>query len=85
MKITKKQALRNFHFWSGGNEKASRLTDDEMDRLDDMLTNEGYPDGIDATSLNDLFWFEFEWICELLGLNHDKVLDRPQYCDRSKL
>ena len=32
------------------------------------LINELYPDGIDATTLNDILWFEDQWIFEALNI-----------------
>jgi hypothetical protein len=32
------------------------------------LINELYPDGIDATTLNDILWFEDQWIFEMLNI-----------------
>ena len=27
-----------------------------------------YPDGIDETTINDIFWFDFDQICVWLGI-----------------
>lgn len=32
-----------------------------------QLVEELYPEGIDETELNDLLWFESDWIYESLG------------------
>lgn len=29
-----------------------------------------YPDGIDETELNDIFWFEPEWCFEMAGVSN---------------
>lgn len=82
MKIYVEKSLKDFKFWSGGAEKANRLSDDELDRFEEMLDNELYPNGIDSTSLNDLFWFEFSFVCKSLGLDENEVLDRPIFRER---
>ena len=71
MKIYKEQSLKNFEFWSGAVRNAEQLTPDELDELETMLESDLYPDGIDEVELNDLFWFDFPWICFILGLDYD--------------
>lgn len=74
MKIYIDLDLANFDFWSGARQNAELLTSDELDeigaRLDDL-----YPEGLSKTQLNDLFWFDFEWLCKLIGLEYDAVND----------
>lgn len=82
MKIYTEKDLKNFEFWSGGADRANHLSDDELDRFEAILDSELYPNGIDATNLNDLFWFEFSFVCESLGLDEDEVLDRPIFRER---
>ena len=82
MKIYTEKDLKNFEFWSGGADKANYLSDDELDRFEAILDSELYPNGIDETNLNDLFWFEFSFVCEYLGLDEDEVLDRPIFRER---
>lgn len=84
MKITDEVSLKDFYFWSGGAESANHLSDDELDRFEEMLDSEFYPNGIDATSLNDLFWFDFSFVCESLGLDENEVLERPIFRDRRR-
>lgn len=36
------------------------------------LIEECYPDGIERTELNDILWFEEDWIYEMLGMKDDK-------------
>lgn len=67
MKIYKELSLRYFEFWSGAIQNANQLTYDELDALEQILEME-YPDGVDETYINDLMWFEFEIVCEWLGL-----------------
>ena len=75
MKIYKEKSLSNFEFWSGAKDFVKKLTDNELDQIEDNLT-ELYPDGMDETELNDLFWFEPETICDWLGLDYDEVMER---------
>lgn len=70
MKIFKEESLRYFDFWSGAKENANELSDEQLDNLENILEDD-YPDGIDATTLNDLMWFEFDTIKERLGIEDD--------------
>ena len=38
-----------------------------MHRLEDL-----YPDGMEETEVNDLFWFEEEFLCELIGVDYEE-------------
>ena len=70
MTIKTEQSLSNFEFWSGAKINAEQLTNKEFDTLENEL-EDLYPDGMTDTELNNLFWFEFEWICEILGLSYN--------------
>lgn len=70
MKIFKEESLRYFEFWSGAKENAKELSGEQLDNLEFIL-EDLYPDGIDATTLNDLMWFEFDTIKEWLGIEDD--------------
>ena len=70
MKIFKEESLRYFEFWSGAKENANELSGEQLDKLETIL-EDVYPDGIDATTLNDLMWFEFDTIKEWLGIEDD--------------
>ena len=37
----------------------------------DFLIEELYPDGLTETQLNDILWFEEDWICETLGIDNE--------------
>lgn len=74
MKIYSEESLSSFDFWSGARDNASKLTDDQFDKIEMELENE-YPDGIGATELNDLFWFDFEYVCQLCGAVYDTSND----------
>lgn len=66
MIIKRFEYLRDFEFWSGAVSTRHLLSDDEMDMIDDILSEE-YAEGLDETAINDIFWFEDDWIAELLG------------------
>lgn len=59
-------ALADFEFWCGGAHNASLLTKDELDMIDCALS-ELYPSGLTPTEINDILWFDDDWIAELCG------------------
>ena len=71
MKVTTEQSLSNFNFWSGAKDNASELTDSQLDTIESIL-EDIYPDGMDETSVNDLFWFDFETVKEWLGITEEE-------------
>ena len=71
MKVTTEQSLSNFNFWSGAKDNASELTDSQLDTVESIL-EDIYPDGMDETSVNDLFWFEFDTVKEWLGITEEE-------------
>lgn len=71
MKIFTEQSLWNFQFWSGAADNARSLNSDEMEQVEAIL-EDLYPDGIDETTLNDMFWFNFPTICEWIGKDLDE-------------
>lgn len=71
MKITKEIDLKNFEPWSGAVDTFDKIYNaDKINELEWIL-EDLYPDGIDETQLNDLLWFDDEWILETLGINED--------------
>lgn len=77
MTITIEKKLRDFHFWSGAATNAAKLTYDELDQLEILLEEDNLDiDPWTATELNDYMWFDFEHICERLGLDYEEVMAR---------
>ena len=75
MKIIRETDLTYFEFWSGAQDLADKLTYTEFTQITDSL-EDLYPDGMTETQINDLFWFDQDFICEMIGENLDDVLDR---------
>ena len=59
--------LSSFEFWSGAKDNANELTTEQLEQIDEILSD-AYPEGMDETSLNDLFWFDFDTVLEWIGL-----------------
>lgn len=67
-------SLTNFDFWSGAKDRANQLTYSELQELDDVLP-EYFGHTPTATEINDLFWFDFGEVCNMLGLKYDSSKD----------
>ena len=68
MKITSEMSLKNFKAWSGAKDTLNKLI--ELDKCDELefILNDLYPNGLTETELNDILWFDDEWIYETLGI-----------------
>lgn len=72
MTITKEISLKDFVFWGGAAENTRYLTREDMEQLDEFFEdNDGTFSGTPTeTDINDLFWFETDYIAELLGFEN---------------
>ena len=72
MKIYRELDFTSFEPWSGAIDTYNTIYN--ADKLDDLelLLEELYPDGIDETHLNDLLWFESDWLYESLGISEEE-------------
>ena len=66
MKYIVEKSLSAFEFWSGAKETRERLTNEQMNQIESIL-EDSYPEGMTETQINDIFWFEQDWIAEMLG------------------
>ena len=74
MKITTETSLNNFEFWSSAEHNANLLTSTQLDYIERVL-DEVYPDGIDETELNDLFWHEFDTVLSWIGTDYETLTE----------
>jgi hypothetical protein len=72
MKLYKELDLTRFEPWSGAVDTYNAIYN--ADKLKDLefLLEELYPEGIEETQLNDLLWFESEWLFECLGISEEE-------------
>jgi len=76
MKIYTDIPLTEFEFWAGAKDTVKHLTDEELDQIEQIL-EEIYPEGLDETELNDIFWFERDLIAEWLGYEtFEEIMER---------
>ena len=69
------EGIENFEPWSGAVATYERIAEEgKLEDLEYML-EDLYPDGIDETALNDLLWFDDEWVFETLGIETEEDED----------
>lgn len=74
MKYIVEESLRNFPFWDGGKDTAEGLTDEQLDQIEEELEANPPEDGWTDTAINDLFWFDRDYIYSIVGNpNYPKV------------
>lgn len=71
MKVTSEITLFQFNAWSGATGTQLNILRAGLENEFDSLIEELYPDGIDETQLNDILWFESEWVYESLGMKEE--------------
>ena len=64
--------LINFDAWSGAVETKNTIIEKGFADEFDNLIEELYPDGLTETHLNDILWFEEDWIFETLGITTEE-------------
>lgn len=68
MKVFYELDLSTFKAWSGAVATLERIQrENKVGDLENLL-EELYQDGLDETQLNDILWFEDEWLFENLGM-----------------
>lgn len=77
MTITTEQSLFHFQFWSGAIANRNRFSYDELETLESIL-EDCFPEGINETQLNDIFWFEPETLCEWLDIPLEEYENREE-------
>ena len=71
MKIYREESLSNFEFWSGAISNAEEFTLEELEHIGEELEATDESDGYEETQINDLMWFEPEYLASLIGLEWD--------------
>lgn len=74
MKITYELDLGNFKAWSGAVDTLNRIINADKVTEAENLLDDAYPEGMTETELNDLLWFESDWLFESLGIRTEKQI-----------
>ena len=67
MKVYSEISLKNFEPWGSAECVFYRLSLGEIEILEETI-EDIYPNGIDETDLNDIFWHNKEWVFEIIGI-----------------
>ena len=68
MKTYTETTLRNFDAWSGAKDAKEIIIEHNKENDFECLIDELYPDGLSETNLNDILWFEQDWLFKSLGI-----------------
>lgn len=52
------------------------MTTEELENIEFILEDIYGDEGLTDTQLNDIFWFESDWLCEMLGIDIDEFIER---------
>ena len=63
--------LADFNAWSGATDTKDTILRANKSEEFDNLIEELYPDGLSETQLNDILWFESDWVFENLGIEEE--------------
>lgn len=71
MNVSYELDLNTFEAWSGAVYAINRVREEGKCSELECILEELYPDGMTETQLNDLLWFDREWIYETLGISDE--------------
>ena len=70
--VIENETLENFQTWSGATATKNAIINAGKEEDFERLIDELYPEGLSDTQLNDLLWFESDWIFEQLGITEEE-------------
>ena len=70
--INENLRLCDFQAWSGAKGTKETILKAHKSEEFEQLIDDLYPDGLTETQLNDLLWFEPDWIFETLGISEEE-------------
>ena len=68
MKIISEKNLRDFNAWGGAIETKKIILDAGLEEEFEEIINQCSPEGISDTNLNDILWFNRDWVLQILGI-----------------
>ena len=74
MKIYSEISLENFEAWSGAVDTLNRVIEEGKTAELEAILEDLYPDGLDETQLNDILWFEEDWVFEVCGIRSESQI-----------
>ena len=74
MKVISEISLTSFEFWGRAKDRAKILTYEELEQVEHAL--KGIYEEVESVTINNLFWFEFGWVYEYIGIKYNEEEDR---------
>ena len=71
--INENLTLADFDAQSGAKDTKETILNAGKGEEFDSLIEEIYPDGLTDTQLNDILWFESDWIFENMGIREEQT------------
>jgi len=71
--INENLTLADFDAWSGAKDTKETILNAHKGEEFDNFIEEIYPDGLTVTQLNDILWFESDWVYEQLGISEEET------------
>ncbi len=71
MRVYQEISFEDFDAWSGAADTKEKIIDAGKAEEFEALVEELFPNGVDATELNDFLWFDDDYIFESLGITED--------------
>jgi len=68
MQFKTEKNLTEFNFWSGA--KDHDFTYNELNELETLI-EDLFTETLTETKINDLFWFEEQLLCEIIGIDYE--------------
>tara|TARA_R110001606_G_scaffold397068_1_gene572528 strand:- start:26 stop:244 length:219 start_codon:yes stop_codon:yes gene_type:complete len=68
MKTIREKQFIHFDAWMGGEDTKKTIIEEGKQENFELLIEELYPNGITESGLNDILWFDSEWVFETLGI-----------------
>ena len=70
MKIYYELNLSEVKTWGGATEVKNIIINEGLEEEFGSLIDELFPNGLSATELNDILWFDYEYIFNCLGIEY---------------
>lgn len=83
MKIYYEKDLEDFDFWCA-KDNVKYLTKEDFNTIE-LVLKEMYPDGVDATDLNDLFRFDMDEVSKILGYDDFNTLKKRRGDEKNEI
>ena len=78
MLIVEERGLSEFKAWCGAVETKERILEAGLEEDFERLIDDCYPEGMTSTQLNDILWFDSEWVYEALGMTEEDEEDEDE-------